>query len=152
MTEAKRLLAVLFVLVLGVGGVACGSDSDSGNDGSSESSQATEIEGKTWTLMNVASQGSATSLPNNIEAPTLEFSDGSVQVFSGCNNGSGTAEIGEDSIDFGPIALTKKACAGTAGQIEPLVTQSLNGAVPYKLDQGSLVLENPQISLIFTEK
>lgn len=150
MTVAKRLLAVLLVLVLGVGVVACGSDSDSGQDESGGSSQASAVEGKVWTLMNIAAQGSATSLPNDVEAPTLEFSDGNVQVFSGCNNGSGAAEVGEDSIDFGPIALTRKACPGTAGQLEPLVAQALDGAVPYELDQESLVLETPQISLIFT--
>ncbi len=150
MTKVRRLLAVLFVLALGVGVTACGSDSDS-DSGSGDSAAASEIEGVTWELLNIAAQGSASGIPSNIDPPTLEFEDGRVNVFAGCNSGSGDAEIGDTAIDFGPIALTKKACQGVGGQVEDYVTVVLAGEVPYKIVQGNLNLEGKQFSLIYTK-
>jgi len=148
MTQVRRILAIFMVLALGIGAVACGSDSDSGSSGGG-SANASKIEGTTWKLMNIANQGSATSLPNTVKAPTLEFKDGRVNVFAGCNSGSGTAEIGDKTIAFGPIALTKKSCGDIANQLDTYVTMGLNGDVGYKLDQGNLVLEGKQLSLVF---
>lgn len=148
MTKVRRLLAVLFVLALGAGLAACGSDSDSGS-GSGDSAAASELEGVTWELMNIASQGSASGIPNTVDPPTLEIEDGRVNVFGGCNSGSGDAEIADTTIDFGPIALTKKACEGLGSQIESYVTVVLAGEVPYEIVQGNLNLEGKQFTLIF---
>ncbi len=151
---------MLLVLVLGVGFAACGSDSDSDGGSGAETSQSGDtagetaengIEGVTWSLMNIATQGSATSLPDTVKAPTVRFEDGKVQIFGGCNNGAGKAEIGEKEITFGGIAMTKKACAGIASQVEAYVTLVLQGKVGYEVEQGNLNLERKQISLIFTQ-
>lgn len=166
MNWTGRVLALLATLALGLGVAACGSDSDSdspstgdtaaqsadtspGND-TAETGEATEVEGVEWQLMNIATQGSASSLPNTVDAPTLEFENGEVSVFSGCNSGSGKAEVGEETIDFGPVMLTKKACAGLAGEVEGYVTQVLKGEVGYEINQGNLILEGDQFSLVFT--
>lgn len=147
MIEVRRLLAVVSILALGAGVVACGSDSDSGG-----SDAAAELEGKTWKLLNIASQGAATSLPNTIDAPTLTFENGEVRVFNGCNTGTGKAEIGETSISFKPIAVTKKGCAGLAGEIEGYVMPVLGGKTEYEItEEGSLVLEGKQVNLVFVE-
>jgi heat shock protein HslJ len=152
MTQVRRLLAVFLVLALGAGVVACGSDSDSGGDsGGSQSADASQIEGQTWKLMNIATQGAATSLPNTVKAPTVEFEDGRVSVFAGCNSGSGTAEIGDKTITFGSIALTKKSCGDIANQVETYAMMALKGEVGYELSQGNLTLEGKQVSLIFTK-
>lgn len=143
----EKTLAIGVALILSVGLAACGSDSDSGSGGDSSS----PIEGKKWELMNIASQGSATSLPNTVEPPTVEFEDGNVQVFGGCNSGSGPAEVSDSTISFGAIAMTKKSCDGLANQIESYVSQVLNGDVPYKIEQGSLVIGDNSTSLIFTD-
>lgn len=44
--------------------------------------------------------------------------DGSVHGSSGCNAISGTAKIVGDSIEFGPIAATRKACVPAVGDQE----------------------------------
>ncbi len=146
MNEVRRLLAVLFVLVLGAGVVACGSDSDSDGD-----SGGSEIEGINWNLMNVATQGAASSLPKGVDPPTVEFSDGKVDVFAGCNSGSGEAEIGDTTIEFGPIALTRKSCGQVENQVEFLVTRAMRSEANYEVNaDGLLVLENGSTSLVFT--
>lgn len=151
MIQVRRLLAVLLAMALGIGVVACGSDSDSDSgDGDGGSGNAAKVEGQTWKLMNIASSGAATSIPNNVKTPTFEFSDGKVNVFAGCNSGTGTAEVGEKTITFGAIALTKKSCGAVANQVETYVTLALKGDVDYKLDQANLVLEGKPISLVLT--
>jgi heat shock protein HslJ len=152
MTQVRRLLAVFLVLALSAGAVACGSDSDPGGDsGGSQSADASQIEGQTWKVMNIATQGAATSLPNTIKAPTLEFDDGRVNVFAGCNSGSGSAEIGDKTITFGAVALTKKSCGDLANQVETYVAMVLKGDVGYELSQGNLTLDGKQVSLILTK-
>ncbi|MCB0831171.1 MAG: META domain-containing protein [Solirubrobacterales bacterium] len=153
MTTVRRALAIFLVLALGAGVVACGSGSDdSDSTGSTGSSKAAaEIDGVTWTLLNIASHGAATSLPNTVEPPTLKFDDGQVEVFGGCNNGSGSAKIGETTIDFGPIAMTKKSCGNLPDQIETYVSKVLRGDVPYELSQGNLVVGGKLTSLIYTK-
>jgi heat shock protein HslJ len=149
MIQARRLLAVLLAMALGFGVAACGSDSDSGS-GDSDSGNAAKVEGQTWKLMNIATAGAATSIPSNVKTPTFEFSDGTVNVFAGCNSGTGKAEIGDKTITFGPVALTKKSCGTVPNQIETYVTMGLKGEVDYKLDQGNLVLEGKPVSLVLT--
>ncbi|OJU93240.1 MAG: hypothetical protein BGO23_11135 [Solirubrobacterales bacterium 67-14] len=141
------MLAVLLVMALGVGVVACGSDSG-GGDG--DSGNAAKVEGQTWKLMNIAANGAATSIPSSLKAPTFEFDDGTVNVFAGCNSGTGKAEVGESTITFGAIALTKKSCDVMANQLETYVTTVLEGEIGYKLDQGNLVLEGKPVSLVLT--
>ncbi len=145
MTEARRLLAVLLVLVLGVGVTACGSDSDSEGD------KGSEIEGVTWQVMNVFSNGAASSLPADLDPPTLELSDGKANVFAGCNSGSGEAEVSEKTIDFGPIGLTMKSCGQIEDQVEAIVSKVLQGEVKYEVNaDGNLVLEKGADGLVLT--
>ena len=145
----KRLLVLFAIASLAFGVTACGSDSDS-DGGGGDSANVTKLEANTWKLMNIATGGSATSLPNTIDAPTLEFKDGKVNVFAGCNSGSGEAEIGENTITFGPIAMTKKACQGIASQVEQYVNLVIVGEAGYSFSQGNLTLEGKDVSLILT--
>ena len=39
--------------------------------------------------MNIVGDGFATSLPQGVPVPTINFDDGKVQVFTGCNTGTG---------------------------------------------------------------
>ncbi|HNH86038.1 MAG TPA: META domain-containing protein [Solirubrobacterales bacterium] len=149
MTKVRRFLAVLLVLALGAGVAACGSDSDSG---SGEGSEASAVEGVTWQAMNLVTQGAATSLPKGVKPPTLEINDGQASIFAGCNSGSGEATVNEATIDFGPIALTRKSCEQVQNQIEFLVTQVLQGEVKYEVNSdGNLILEKGTDSIVYTK-
>jgi heat shock protein HslJ len=145
MIKVRRVLAIVSVLALGVGVVACGSDSDSDSDSGSK------IEGVTWTAMNLATAGAATSLPQGAKPPTLAINDGQATIFGGCNNGSGEAEVSDTTIDFGPIAMTKKSCGLVQNQIEFLVKKVLQGEVKYEVNSdGNLVVEKGTNSIVYT--
>lgn len=165
MIELRRVLAVLLVILFGVGLTACGSDSDSGDDspagttsettsGTGDAADPDGVEGGVWTLMNIGSvDGWATSIPSDAEPPTLTIEDGRAMVFAGCNSGGGSAEVGEQTIVFGPIGLTKMACEQVNEQIEHLVTQVIDRKVEYEINaEGNLVLTRKGNKLVYTRE
>ena len=63
----------------------------------------------------------------------LRFADGQVAVNASCNSGSGSAEITDSTIIFGPIAMTMRACIGPTEDVEQAVTTVLQGTTTYTL-------------------
>lgn len=104
------------------------------------------LEGTTWSLDSIVENDAVTSVA---VVPTLTFRDGSVDVFAGCNTGSGSATIGESAIEFGAIALTRMACDDAAMAVEDTVTSVLQGSVDYQIDGTSLELTGNGITLVF---
>ena len=100
-----------------------------------------ELVGTSWTLDAIVANDSASSLPAGIEAPTIEFrDDGTVAVFSGCNRGSGNYDLGDGTITFGPLAITKMACEGDATAVEASVLAVLDGTVEFAIENGALTV------------
>jgi len=104
------------------------------------------LTGTTWQLTTIFSggpDGVAVSIPEGVVA-TLAFNDdGSVNVSPGCNSGSGAYTVEGDTIAFGPIALTRMACAGAAGQVENDVLLILGSEqVQFAIESSSLTLTN----------
>ncbi len=97
------------------------------------------LEGTTWVVDGIVANQAASSVPAGVIA-TLVFADGKVAVDTGCNKGNGSARIGDTSITFGPIATTKMACDGAAGEVEKAVLGVLAGDVAYTIDADSLQL------------
>jgi heat shock protein HslJ len=97
------------------------------------------VEGTVWMVEGLVSNQAVSSMPAGVEA-SLVFADGKVAVDAGCNKGSGTAEIGDTSITFGPIATTKMFCEGAAGEVEQQVLGVLTGEVAYTVDADVLQL------------
>jgi len=97
------------------------------------------LEGTTWVVDGLVANQAVSSMPQGVTA-TLVFADGKVAVDSGCNTGSGAAEIGDTSITFGPIATTRMACAGLAGEVEQHVLAVLAGDVAWTIDADALQL------------
>ena len=156
MNLTGKALAILMTFVLGLGVAACGSDSDSDSNSTGDTSAqttdtSTGIEGVDWQLMNIVGDGFVTSLPQGIPVPSIKFENGEVEVFTGCNSGMGTAEIGESTVTFGPIAMTEKGCDDTVSQVEFLVTKVLKGEVAYKLGGGTLSLTKGKDGLVYNK-
>jgi heat shock protein HslJ len=99
------------------------------------------LEDTTWTIDGLITAQAVSSMPVGVTA-TLAFADGSVAVDAGCNSGSGSAEIGDTTITFGPIATTKMACEGAAMEVEQHVLAVLSGEVAFGIDSDSLELNN----------
>lgn len=97
------------------------------------------LEGTTWVVEGLVANDAVSSMPQGVTA-TLVFGDGKVAVDTGCNKGNGAAEIAETVITFGPIATTKMACAGPAGEVEQQVLAVLAGDVAWTIDSNALQL------------
>lgn len=106
--------------------------------------------GTTWELQGTVANEAMTPVNPNVTTPSLEIAeDGSVSVFTGCNNGSTTVEIGEDTLTFAPIAMTKMFCEGAPGQLETKVVSVLDGEVTYVTDGDTLTISNGDTGLVF---
>lgn len=104
------------------------------------------LEGTTWVVNSMIDTTSVSSMPDGVEA-TLVFSNGEVQVNSGCNTGSGPATISEDTITFGPIATTRMACDDATMEAEGAILVVLQGEVNYVIESTSLALTGDESAL-----
>ena len=95
--------------------------------------------GTRWVVDGLVSGDAVSSVPAGVVA-ALTFAAGRVDVEAGCNGGGGPATVTEATITFGPIALTKMACAGPAMEVERVLSAVLAGQVGYTIEAASLTL------------
>ena len=67
--------------------------------------------------------------------PWLEFVDGRVAGYTGCNMLSGPWRVESNEIRVGPLATTKRACAGAGGEVEHRVLAGFGGRVTREGDK-----------------
>ena len=65
-------------------------------------------------------------------------------VDTGCNAGSGSVEITDTTLTFGPIATTRRSCIDELNALEASVLTVLQGAVTYEIDGDSLSLRSSE--------
>jgi heat shock protein HslJ len=107
------------------------------------------IEGPTWTVEAVNTANSSSTVPAGARPPTLSFQGGTVAVDTGCNTGSGTYTLGNGTVTFGPIALTRAACIDpAASQVEQQMVTVLNGTATVAIQGGTLTLTNGSNGLV----
>ncbi len=95
----------------------------------------------TWGLTSIIQGDGVSSLPVDVVSTLLFKDDGTVDVQTGCNSGGGTYTVDGDRIVFGPIALTRMACAGAAGVTETAVVAVLGAEeITFVIDGSSLTL------------
>jgi heat shock protein HslJ len=105
--------------------------------------QPAALVGTTWTVSGTVANEAVSSVPMDSTASITIADDGTVAVDTGCNTGSGSVEVGEDTLTFGPIATTKRACADEAiNQLEAAVLAVLQGEVTYTIDGDNLSLRS----------
>ncbi|MFH0750353.1 MAG: META domain-containing protein [Chloroflexota bacterium] len=96
--------------------------------------------GTRWVVDGLVSRDAVSSLPAGVVA-ALTFAAGWVDVEAGCNRGGGAVTITDATLTFGPLALTKMACAGGAMEVERTVSAVLSGQVRYAIEAGTLRLD-----------
>jgi len=110
---------------------------------------AADFLGQTWTVTEVITGTSVAALPPGGDAPTLDVgSDGTVQLFTGCNSGHTTVTAEADMLRFEPAGITRKACPPPADQIEQAVLQALDGEVTVTVDGTTATLTNGRHGLV----
>lgn len=97
------------------------------------------LEGTTWTLDGIVTGDAISSVPAGVTA-TVTIVDGRAQVAAGCNTGGAATTIGDGTIEFGPMALTKMACAPEAMEVETAVTSVLSGRTMFTIEAGRLTI------------
>jgi len=109
------------------------------------------IAGTDWELVSLGARGSSSPFPTGFEPPTLRISpNGKATVFTGCNRGTGRAEVREDGfVHFGPLALTRKKCDGVEARTEEVVLQVLDGEAAAGFSEQNLSLARQGSHLLY---
>ncbi len=95
-------------------------------------SAAAAVPGVGWKLVGLISQsGSTVSAVDPSLSPWIEFDSSTVTINTSCNTGTGKAEIGDETITFGPIAMTLRACTSPSSDVEEAMTAVLQGVTNY---------------------
>lgn len=98
--------------------------------------------GPTWTLVSIVNGDAVSSVPGDNPATLTFKGDGTIEVFAGCNRGSGTWKLVGAGIEVTGVALTKMACDGPAALVEAAVMRVLNaGAMAATIEANLLTLE-----------
>jgi heat shock protein HslJ len=95
--------------------------------------------GTKWVVDTILTGDVASSVPAGSSA-SLTFSDGRVDVETGCNSGGGAVAISDDTIVFEPVVMTMRACAVELMALEQAVTAALTGTATYKIEANALTL------------
>ena len=111
---------------------------------------AAPLVGAVWTLETISTDGTASSVPASVEAPTLEFlADGNVNATTGCNTGGTSVTTGDGTLTFEPMRMTMMACEGDTAAVETAVTTTLEGEVTYTIEGNQLTLTKGATSLVY---
>ena len=99
--------------------------------------------GPTWTVESIISGDAVSSVPNDAPPATLVFNaDGTLTVFTGCNQGSAKWSSAGAVIAVSELVLTKKACAGSGAALESAVVAVLRaGSLGETISADSLTLQ-----------
>lgn len=92
-----------------------------------------------WVLTDFQGRSIKPGGPRN-ESPRLEISltEGRVTGTTGCNRISGTVKADTRQIQFGPMVMTKMACAGEVGTFENTFLNALVQPLAYQVAEGKL--------------
>lgn len=129
----QRFLSITTLSVVGALG-ACAA-----TPATSPASAPEPLWGSEWRLQDIGGQA---VLPQ--PAATLAFpQSGQVAGHGSCNRFFGPVEIDRDHVKFGPLASTKMACMGGAGEQESRYLGELQKAKRYEV-KGNTLLIFPQ--------
>jgi len=106
--------------------------------------------GTTWVVTGTVVNESVSTVRLDSTASITVADDGTVAVDTGCNTGSGDVEVGDDTLTFGPIATTLRACVDEIAQLEASVLEVLQGDVDYEIRGDTLSLRSGEVGLELT--
>lgn len=83
---------------------------------------------------------------------TLEFADGRVSAFAGCNRGSGSADFTGGHLTVGELATTMMGCAPPFDEADGWMTQFLDARPTWSLDGDDLTLSSADSAVTLRDK
>ena len=103
----------------------------------SEANPDIDVEGATWVVTGTVANQGVSTVPSDSMA-SLTITDGTAAVNTGCNTGSGTVEVTDTTMTFGPIAITRMACPDDIMALETSVLSVLDGEVTYEISGDTM--------------
>lgn len=99
------------------------------------------LTGTTWTVDSIITGETVSSVPAGVVATIVIAENGRVTIGTGCNEGAGSVVIESDTLRFGDLVVTKRACEGPAGAMEEHVLAVLGAdVVAYEIEAARLSL------------
>ena len=95
------------------------------------------LAGVTWTVVSVISGDAVSSVPQGVTATLLFHADGTVDVNTGCNQGSGSWATVGAGIEIKNVMLTKRGCDAQTGAMESAVLGLIDAGALAATIQGS---------------
>lgn len=100
----------------------------------------------TWIVNTLVTGDTAASLPADAagRARFTIAADGTASGSLGCNRFNAKATVDGARLTFGPLATTRMACQGAAGEVERALTELLgSGPLTWKVQGAALTLTGP---------
>jgi heat shock protein HslJ len=140
----RPLLAAVAVLALALTGCAAGSGTAPETE---EATPMTDLTGE-WQLTKASDADG--SMPVRGVPVTLAVNGTDVAGQAPCNQYSGSIDLGDDGVAFGPLTRTKMACGEPRDALENRYLDALASVTESRLSGDELTLSGPDISLRFT--
>lgn len=107
-----------------------------------------QLIGPTWTVDSIFSADAVSSIPEGAVATLVFRADGTLDVNTACNQGSARWKAVGTGIEVSGLGLTKKGCAGAAGELESAVVSTLNaGTLAAAIEANELLLRAGAVGL-----
>lgn len=100
------------------------------------------VVGTRWVLDGIRDGDAVSTVPEGVIASITIDDDGNAVVEAGCNRGSAGVEITDDTMLFGPLALTRMMCEPDAMDVEAIMAAVLDGEVRYTIEADRLMLDS----------
>jgi heat shock protein HslJ len=111
---------------------------------------ARPLVGTMWTLDGIVDAQAASSVPADVEPPTLQIAEeGQAAVFTGCNRGGASVGTNGSTLSFGPMRMTKMACPGSAQAVETAVLAVLSEDTTFVIEGPQLTITKPDQGLMY---
>ncbi len=137
MRVAKAMMG-LFALGLG----ACAAAPESGGSAAApEPAAAAAVPAPS--LVGTRWKGVIDANVNPAATPWLEFAEGRVTGYSGCNMLNGAWRHDGGQVRIGPVVMTKRGCMGPEGDVERRLMAGLNEQGRVSREGGKLVVTGP---------
>ena len=117
-------------------------------DGVNPPELVSPLEATTWVLTEIRDADGSWPLPGGIRS-TFEIEGGHLHVEAGCNHGHASISVNDDTIQVGPMALTRMMCPDIAMKVEAAVTSVLQGVVPYLISADVLAVGTASRLLVY---
>ena len=99
------------------------------------------LEGTTWSLVELGGQSARAAGDNGTPTLHLDAAQKRASGNTGCNSFGGEYEMSGESLRFGPLASTRRACVDEAlNRQESAFLRALDGTRTWRIVAGTLVL------------